>query len=216
MVVRDRSALIVEDDTLFGSLVATMLSHAGFTTHHVEGVSEARAVMRTYDPDVAILDINLGEGPSGIQLGHSLSLTHPGMGIVLLTRYPDLQASGIKPESLPPGCAVVGKERLKDSSELLTAIESVLSSTAVPIRHDHALTSAFAHLTSNQIETLKLVAAGWTNAAIAESKGITPRSVERTLQMLARALGVETGSELNTRIELTRRHILHTGLFSAP
>lgn len=208
--------LIVEDDKLFGSLLNTMLSQAGFVPRLAENVTQARFTLKSFDPDIALLDINLGEGPSGIQLGHAISLTHPGVGIVFLTRYHDLKATGINRNQLPSGCAVVGKERLSDSAELIAAIESVLSTKAVPIRHDQGEHSELGNLTDSQRKTLRLVAAGWTNSAIAESRGITPRSVERTLQGLARALSIASSGELNTRIELTRRYLQHTGFEPGP
>lgn len=216
MVTPKRTVLIVEDDKLFGSLLVAMLSQAGFVPRLAENVTHARAELKSFDPDIALLDINLGEGPSGIQLGHSISLTHPGVGIVFLTRYHDLTASGINRNQLPAGCAVVGKERLSDSSELLAAIDSVLSTKAVPIRHDQGEASELGKLTTNQRQILHLVAAGWTNAAIAHSRAITPRSVERTLQSLAKTLSISSSGDLNTRIELTRRYLQHTGFEPGP
>jgi DNA-binding NarL/FixJ family response regulator len=49
-------------------------------------VAEALAMARAHEPDVAVVDVNLGDG-SGIDLCKQLRDQYPAMGLVVLTMY---------------------------------------------------------------------------------------------------------------------------------
>ena len=216
MAASARSVLVVEDDRLLASLLSTLLESNGFIVHVAHDVEQAVSTLRTIDPDVAVLDVNLGDGPSGIQLGQMMAMKYPGVGIVFLTQYPDLKAAGIDPATLPKGSAVAGKDRLDDVEELLAAIQSVLSSHEQPLRHDSDDHDPLASLTKHQLEILKQVASGLTNHAIATRNDTTERSVERTLHNIFTRLGITANSTTNPRVEATRRYIAHLGLPPSP
>ena len=207
MSVRQRSVLILDDDRLLTSLLTALLERHGFRCHVANDVSEARKIIRSTELDVAVLDIHLGDGPSGLQLASALAKTHPGVGIVFLTKTPDLVAEGVDLRTLPEGFGVAGKENIGSGEELLDAIESVLSTKRQPIRHDKDSAKALRALTSHQKEILRHVASGLTNRAIAERQGVTERSVERSLQAIFLRLGIAQSSETNPRVEAVRHYV---------
>ena len=216
MAATQRTVLVVEDDRLLASLVATMLEGEGFAVHTAHDVAGATELLKMIEPDVAVLDVNLGDGPSGIQLGQLMAIKYPGVGIVFLTQFPDLKAAGIDPTALPKGAAVAGKDRLDAGKDLLDAIDSVLASDKTPVRHDSEQDTSLTHLTSHQLEVLKQVASGMTNHAIAQKNNTTERSVERTLHNIFSRLGIEQSVTTNPRVEATRRYIAHLGLPPRP
>lgn len=199
-----RVALVVDDDRLFASLVATTLESSGFLCHVANDVAQAVKLLRSIDPDVAVIDVHLGDGPSGIHFGQMVSHKYPGIGIVFLTRSPDLSSAGFNPHDLPARCAVTGKEFLDDADSLLDAIDSVVLSTRDPIRHDQDHRSPLAALTAHQMTILTSVAAGLTNQAIAVASNTSERSVERTLANIYSRLGIEHDNTINPRVEATR------------
>jgi DNA-binding NarL/FixJ family response regulator len=211
-----RTVLVVEDDRLLASLIATMLEGENFVVHIAHDVPGATHLLKILDPDIALLDVNLGDGPSGIHLGQLIAMKYPGVGIVFLTQFPDLNAAGIDPRSLPTGSAVAGKDRLDAGKDLLDAIDSVLASTKEPVRHDREQATALTHLTSHQLGVLKQVASGMTNFAIAHENNTTERSVERTLHNIFSRLGIDQSAHTNPRVEATRRYIAHLGLPPKP
>lgn len=216
MAATQRTVLVVEDDRLLASLVATMLEGEGFAVHTAHDVAGATELLKMIEPDVAVLDVNLGDGPSGIQLGQLMAIKYPGVGIVFLTQFPDLKAAGIEPTALPVGAAVAGKDRLDAGKDLLGAIDSVLASDKTPVRHDTEQDTSLTHLTSHQLEVLKQVASGMTNFAISQANNTTERSVERTLHNIFSRLGIEQSATTNPRVEATRRYIAHLGLPPRP
>jgi DNA-binding NarL/FixJ family response regulator len=82
------TVLLVDDH----SLIREGLRRAFERTDDVEvvgeaaGVDEALALDRALRPDVAVVDINLGDG-SGIELVRRLRAAHPRMGLVVCTMY---------------------------------------------------------------------------------------------------------------------------------
>jgi len=59
--------LIVEDDLILSIALSMMLKKIGFNNvHKVSGAQEARKKMAEWNPDLLIMDINLGPGITGI------------------------------------------------------------------------------------------------------------------------------------------------------
>ena len=72
-----RKVLVVEDDSLLRSLISEVLSGSGFSVSSAANAVEARNLISTFDPDVALLDIELGAGPSGLDLGDFIKSQAP-------------------------------------------------------------------------------------------------------------------------------------------
>ena len=68
-----RRILIVEDDAFMGSLMAGALNNEGFDAKLALSAVAAKRQLKTFDPDVVLVDIDLGEGPNGIAR-HTLRL----------------------------------------------------------------------------------------------------------------------------------------------
>lgn len=79
-----RRILVVEDDPLVSELVEDCLDEGGFDVQCVSRGSEARKVVETSPPDVAILDLGLPDG-DGIALTTQLKGLVPHMGIIILS-----------------------------------------------------------------------------------------------------------------------------------
>lgn len=211
MPLGQRGAIIIEDDRLMASLIGSLLEIQGFECHVAHSAKEAKAVLKSNDIDVAVIDIHLGNGPSGIQVAKAAEKTHPGVGIVFLTNTPEFISLEVKQSDLPHHFGVVGKDRLTSSEELVDAVESVLSIGRIPIRHDRTLSPGMSDLTLHQREVLRDVAAGLTNQAIAAKRGVTKRSVERTLQAVFERLDIPDNETTNRRATAIRHYVEAAG-----
>ena len=74
--------LIVEDQHLVRALLVSLLQTKGVEIKAAASSAEARALTSDFQPDVAVLDIELGDGPSGIDLAHILRSQFPEIGLV--------------------------------------------------------------------------------------------------------------------------------------
>ena len=202
---------MVEDEHLVSSLLKEILESAGFEVAIAPDAVSALTVAKKFDPDIAILDINLGEGPSGVELAFVLDKLQPGIALLILTKHPDLRTAGYTPEELPKGCGFLRKDLLNDSQQFIAAIENVVSGKQ-RVRQDQEPDRPLSALSSHQIEILRLAASGLTNAAIARQRNTSSRAVEQALKSIYQDLGIETDGDLNPRVEAVRRFVSVTGV----
>jgi DNA-binding NarL/FixJ family response regulator len=208
-----RRLLIVEDDKLVASLLRETLAAKGFEAVSCGSVTEAVSLVEKFDPDAALLDVHLGNGPSGVQLGHRIHLTNPEVAIIFLSKYPEASYSSDGKLELPPGCAFVSKDLLSDSTQLAEAIEEVLKNTsASPQRDDLFSRGELKQLTSTQLEILRLASLGLTNSAIASRRGTNERTVEQRLKSIYQALNISVTSHTNPRVLAIRAYITQAGM----
>lgn len=205
-----RNLLLVEDEPMVSSLLASALEEAGFTVETAASALEANKIAEKFDPDVAVLDINLGRGASGVELAFILERKFPGIALLLLTKHPDLRTAGYRLEDLPFGCGFIRKDLISDSSVVVEAIEQVIRNTT-GFRQDSDPARPLGELTSNQIEVLRLVSQGYTNQAIAEQRHTSVRAVEQVLKSIYGNLGIDVEGELNPRVEAVRQFITAAG-----
>ena len=192
------------------TLLSDVLGTAGFEVACAVNAAEARTAVDEFDPDVAVIDIHLGSGPSGLHLGHALHRGHPDIGLVFLTKYHDRHAGGVDGWDVPPGSAFLSKDRIDDAHALTEAIESVLREDSAP--PDERSDGPLSVLTATQLEILRLAALGLTNAAIARMRSTQERTVEQRLQAIYTTMGIPVSGDLNPRVEAVRRYIQAAGL----
>lgn len=207
-----RSVLVVEDDALLRELLAVALERHGFSVDTAASASDAKRSFSRGDHDALVLDINLGPGPNGFDLAEVLRQQAPHVAIVFLTNVPDPRFVGRAPEDVPKGVAYLRKSSLGDVDALIVALDSALRGSGIDgLRQDRDPDRPLASLTRKQIAVLSLVAAGKSNAQIAEERGVSVKAIEDTISRAAQALGIDTQDEGNIRVAAARRFLAATG-----
>ena len=100
---------------------------------------------------------------------------------------------------------------LSDLDAIGQAIAQAVTRTGGPVPATGTAPGAPVALTDVQLETLRLVAAGYTNEQIAAERVVTQKSVEVTIARLSRRLGIPAGRAANQRVLLTRAHYQLSG-----
>jgi len=204
--------LIVEDEPLMASLLADLLVSKGFVAETAEDVIEARSAIRTFDPDGILMDISLGDGPSGLDLARVLAVQRPDIAIIFLTKHPDPRTAGIDESDLPAGCGFLRKDRVRDTDYLLESIESVMADRPRDVRHDKDPSKPLAALSAKHVEVLRMMATGYTNEHIARVKGVAVSTVERWTAEIFKELGIGSKGAMNPRVEAVRQFIAAAGI----
>ena len=199
--------LVVDDDDFTRTLVSTLVESLG---HRVvarsSAVGEAMALAAKEEPDLALLDLDLGEGPTGVDLAHGLRRLLPTIAIVMLSSYGDPTWMG--QHRVPPiGARYVVKGSVNDPQVLANAIALAL---AEPLSGDVQQRNE-PPLNEGQWEILRLVAAGFTNAEIARRRSLTEDAVNKAVTRLVRQLDIEVGKDDNPRVLLTQAYNRITG-----
>lgn len=194
--------LVVEDDAFTRMTLATVVESLG---HSVVGqaatVVEAMDRAREARPDAALVDLDLGPGPTGIDVAHGLRGLLPEMGIVVLSSYADIRVMGKRARPLPAGALFVSKQDLADSAVLDEAMRASVSGEG-----DMSWTGPRVDLTDQQLEIMRLVASGLSNDEIARRLWLTEPSVRRSITRILRKLDIPATDATNARVMLTRAY----------
>ena len=212
MTAFDRKVLIVEDEPLLRSLIAANLEADGFEVVAVGSAAEARSVVDNFDPDVALLDIELGTGPTGVDLALILRSRTPEIGLVFLTHIPEPRVVGIDNKAIPKNAAYLNKERVSDHAVLREAIDAALRDKVRGNFRDDKKAHALVDVSRSQLAVLQMVALGMSNAQIAEERGTSVRAVENLVKRAFIAAGIDLEAGGNPRVAAAREYIKVAGL----
>ena len=201
------TVLLVEDNDFTRSTVATALSAEGCEVTAVGTAQEALEVATSDLIDCAVIDLHLGNGPSGIDVAHALRKEDPDLGIVILTAFEDPRLLGGKQRALPDHAVYVVKNNIRSTAELRAQVDQACDLGEQAERN----TPGRVPLTDRQVQVLRMVAEGLTNAEIARRRVVTERSVETALSRIARRLELQPGPGENVRVLLTQAYFSMIG-----
>ncbi len=207
-----RTVVVVEDDAFMRSLIAEYLEKAGFLVSTAGTAADARRQIKAVDPDAVVLDLDLGAGPSGLDIAKGLNVSSHEIGLVFLTNFSDPRFAGYDITAAHPRAAYLNKHMLQDSTVLLDALNAVLLETGVDqYRHDRRSDRPMAALSAAQVQALRLVAEGKTNQQIAELRRRSLAATESLVTRTFGALGIAPDAETNARVAAAREFISKIG-----
>lgn len=207
-----RKILVVEDEPLMASLLAQSLAAANFLVETAPDAAKARKMIGRFDPDILLLDISLGDGPSGIHLAHAIQETRPDIAILILTKHPDAKSATAEGLDLPPQVGFLRKHLVNDIQYLLHAIEKVLTDRPEEVRQDEPASSPITKLVPQAFKVLSFMAQGYNNTEIALRMDLSIKSVERWIETIYRELNIESKGAINPRVEAARQYYLMAGI----
>ena len=203
--------LIVEDDALLAEMIKKTLEEAGFVVEAAPSTAKARRKVEAFDPDLVLLDLALGDGPSGVHLAHSLNESRPDIAILVLTKYSDAQSISSQARELPDSVGFLRKQLVAKPSQLVEAIEQVLANRSHEVRQDKRQDKPFAALPKRGQDVLRLLADSYTNQEIATRLKLSVKSVEGYVALIYQELGIATDGPLNPRVAAATRYLRETG-----
>ena len=175
----------------------TVVGEAATAAEALERIAETR-------PDVAILDVRLGDGDrGGIEVCREIRSTHPEVACVMLTSYADDEALFA---SIMAGAAGYVLKQIR-GNELVSAIrrvargESLLDPAVTTrvldrLRHpEEAEGDPLADLTPQERRILGHIAEGMTNRQIGEAMFLAEKTVKNYVSNLLTKLGMARRSE---------------------
>jgi DNA-binding NarL/FixJ family response regulator len=176
-----------------------------------EDGDELVAAIDTCHPDVVLVDIRMPPTMTdeGIRLAARLRGTHPEVGVVAMSAHSDPAYALALLEGGSEGRAYLLKERLHSRAQLLATIETVARGGSVI---DPKVVDALVHGRSEQVrspldvltprerEILVEMARGASNAAIAETLGLTKRAVEKHINSVFAKLDLPLSADISRRV----------------
>ena len=199
--------ILVEDDTFMRSTLKAALQFQGVEV--ILDTANIRAAMRfarTASPSAAVVDLDLGKGPNGIDLAIGLRNMLPNIGIVLLTGFTDPRLLNAGVAKLPAGSQYLVKHQLHEIELLFQKIEESITVANAP----RTIRGKSDSLKGVDIETLRLIAQGLPNEEIAKLRGISEKSVEQAISRLIQHFQLHE-EKVNKRVELARIYFSLSG-----
>ena len=207
---------IVEDEAVMRNMLEKTLSQVDGieVVHSLPGATEAKLVITPGSVDIALLDVNLGDG-NGVALGVQLQRIDPNLAIMLLSSEDVMGLFLTVQQEAPKAWSYLSK-RSSFASDVLeravtaTAAGQVVIDPYLVQRSEPRAGSAIAELTPAQFGVLRLIAEGLSNEAAAERLGINTRSVESHLKSIYQRLGID-GDGTNRRVAAVLAFLEQTG-----
>ncbi len=196
--------LIVEDDAFIRALLGELLAGAGMIVKTAHTVDAALTILNNFEPHVVVSDLDLGKGPSGVDLLNRVHAERPWVGLVVLTSHaaPTLAVGSFA--EVPESVVYLVKNRLSSIADVRQAIEVAISHADSGPIGKAANGEPEIVLSQAQAEILHLMAEGYSNAGIAEARGTSVRAAESLVQRTLAAMDIESDSQFNSRVRAVR------------
>jgi len=172
-------------------------------------VDDALLKVRSYEPDVAVLDIRMPptQTDEGIRAAEAIFERHPGVGVLLLSQAVEAKrAVGLFSEH-PQGFGYLLKERVLEVDDFLDAVERIArGGTAVDPEVVAQLVGRpragdpLSELTEREHEVLRLMAEGRSNQGIGHKLFLSPKTVEAHVHGIFTKLRLTPGPDDHRRV----------------
>lgn len=204
--------LIADDHPLIIEGLTLALRRHGIDV--VGATTTTKNVLTKYaecNPDVLVLDVRFGEPVSGLDVARDAIRTHPEARIVFYSQFDQDEivreayriggAAFITKNTPPDVLADAIKQVSEGKTHFLPEIAERLA--LIGVRGDD---SPQAKLDPRELEVFKHMALGRTNAEIAESMGLSLKTISVTSQSIKDKLGVQRPAEI-TRLAVKHKVI---------
>src|SRR3984893_5342042 len=198
-LVREGTRRLLED-----SGVVDVLATVGTAAELLQAVEALR-------PDVVLTDIRMppGHQVEGIEAAHAIRKRHPNVGVVVLSQHSDAAYAVQLLKDGTEGLGYLLKTRVGELDELLHALpegaagRSVVDSAVVERLVNYRSRQAESPLlllSAREIEVLREMAEGKSNASIAGSLHLAESSVEKYVNSIFSKLGLSEERLLSRRV----------------
>jgi DNA-binding NarL/FixJ family response regulator len=204
--------VVAEDNYLVREGVRRLLEESGRVSV-LAGVGTAVELLdavRRLGPDAVLTDIRMPptHRMEGIEAAHAIRTSHPSTGVVVLSQHTDDAYALALFERGSAGLGYLLKDRVGDVDDLVHALTEVTAGGSVidPLvvdalvrRRTRDETDPFAGLTPRELDVLREMALGKTNARIEAALHLSSSTVEKHVNAIFTKLSIpDTG--VNRRV----------------
>jgi DNA-binding NarL/FixJ family response regulator len=210
--VRNARLILVEDDPFTRATLGDALAQHGYDIRSRVGTAfDAIEAQRIHDPQVALLDLDLGVGASGVDVAIALRERNPTIGIVFLTTYKAPRLINSNLPNLPQGAIFLNKLEINSTAKIATqislAILKPLAKRALPWVRSGPLST----MPASQIEIMKNIADGLSTGEIARIRGVSEQAIDKSINRISKNLGIPKSADLNLRVQIVRAYFENKG-----
>jgi len=205
--------VVAEDNYLVREGTRRLLEESGeiAVVAAVGNANELLDAVRRLAPAAVITDIRMppGNHMEGIDAAHTIRAEHPDVGVVVLSQHAEEAYAFELLKHGTAGLAYLLKDRIGDIDALLGAVNEVCRGGSVvdPIvvealvtRRGRLADSQLGRLTPRELDVLRGMASGGTNAAIAETLALSRSAVEKHVSSIFAKLDLTEETHVDRRV----------------
>jgi DNA-binding NarL/FixJ family response regulator len=201
--------LVADDNALLREGIASLLEDVGHeVVARAASADELLLKVRSYTPDVAIVDVRMppGHTDDGLRAAAEIRRTHPDVAVLVLSQHlePSYMLELVGDDA--SGVGYLLKDRVRDVAEFVDAVVRVAAGgTAFDPEVVKSLVggrrrSVVDELSDRERDVLMQIAEGRSNRAIGKRLYLSPRAVERHVQGIFEKLGLTESEDDNRRV----------------
>ena len=213
--MNERVLVVVDDGFELSTLVPALRLHEMDIIGEARSESMALNLLQRLQPDVVLLDMHIA-GISAIKIAVNLRKSKANVGLVILESCSDVRLLGDRHVDIPVGTKLILKKSATDILILCAAISEARDSAvagqdvswingSVSLK-EKSVQGLLAHLTDAQVQTLRLVADGFTNAQIGRVRYTSEKAVEQIISRTAQVLEIYPDRNRNMRVQLVNEY----------
>jgi DNA-binding NarL/FixJ family response regulator len=210
----DRVLVIIDDPFELSSVVSALKLHGVDVVAEARKKSTAINLFRSLQPNALLIDMHKSQEHS-VDIAIAIRKEAPGIGIVILVPCADMRLIGEDLLQMPAGTLLV----LKNSLSSVIALCDVITTSRTfekdapvawvnggIILRSKESNSLMSTLSDIQIQTLRYVADGLTNAEIGRLRFVSEKAIEQILSRVAIALNIQPDHRKNMRVQLVNEY----------
>ena len=202
--------VIAEDSVLFREGLARLLEGAGYEVAGRAGdATELLRLVETHRPDIVVTDIRMPPTHTveGLQAAAVIREKHSDVAILLLSQYIETTHAIKLLERGGEGVGYLLKDRVSDVRQFVDAVQRVAAGGSAI--DSEVVSQLFARkrrkdlvdeLTDRERETLRLMAEGRSNSAIASLLHMSEKTVEGHVRSIFSKLQLEPAADDHRRV----------------
>jgi DNA-binding NarL/FixJ family response regulator len=204
--MKNARLLLVEDDPFTRATLGDALALHGFDVRARVGTAfDAIEAQRIHNPQVALLDLDLGV------VAIALREKNPLIGIVFLTTYKDPRLINSNIPSLPKGAIFLNKLEMNSTANIAIQISLAIVKPLVKRVLPWVRSGPLSSLSYLQIEILKDIAAGLSTSEIARTRGVSEQAIDKSINRISKNLGIPKSADSNLRVQIVRAYFENKG-----
>jgi DNA-binding NarL/FixJ family response regulator len=179
---------LADDAVIVRTGLVRLLEDAGMeVVHAARDGAELLAAVARHRPAAVVVDVRMPPDfhEEGLEVAERIKSMYPGVGVLVLSTYGET-AYAVRLMSIPvPGVGYLLKDRVDDVDVLVRALERVAGGQAevdpeivARLFHSKSPQSGLSILSDREREVLQHMAEGRSNAGIALTMCLSPRTVE--------------------------------------
>jgi DNA-binding NarL/FixJ family response regulator len=211
------NVILAEDSVLLRAGIARLLTDAGMTVvAEADDADAALAAVELHQPDIVVMDVRMPptHTDEGIRAALAIRRRYPQVAVLVLSQYVEQYYAS---ELLAGDSARVGyllKDRVADVREFVAAVKhvagggtaldaEVVSELLARVRRGRPLES----LTPRELEVMRLMAEGRSNAAIATHLVVGEGAVEKHITSIFTKLDLAPADTDHRRVLAVLRYL---------